>query len=254
MSQAGAFAGNQAYSVVIPIHNEARILKDSVSQILRELDTVNRSFEVILYENGSRDETLALARDLEHADARVRVLTDTIADYGAALKRGIGAARCDVVVIFNIDYWSSSFVERALAELGSYDLVIGSKAMVGSIDERPWLRRAITLCFNLFLQRCFGFRGSDTHGLKAFRRHAILPVLDRCVTDGWIFDTELVLLAERLGLRIVEVPVRLDEIRAPGYQSLVARVPRTIRALIRLQANLRQQRRDLPVSRVGPIG
>ena len=244
MSRSSDSLRDQSYSVVIPVHNEARLLKQSMPQILGELDRIGRPFEIVLCENGSHDETLKLARELERAHASVRVVADGVADYGAALKRGIAASRHALVVIVNIDFWSSTFVRRALEELGSHEFVIGSKRMPGSVDERPWVRRAITFGFNGFLRVFWGFRGSDTHGLKAFKRDTIQPVVNLCVTNGWIFDTELVLLAERRDLKILEIPVRLGEIRAPSYGLLLARIPRTVKNLVRMRANLLRHAQD----------
>ncbi len=224
--------------MVIPIHNEAPILEHCLTGIIEGLGGLDRPFEIVLCENGSSDDTLVAARALAAGDQRLRVLTSPVADYGEALRFGITNSHHDQVVIFNIDYWSATFVQRALDELRAADMVIGSKRLRGSLDERPLMRRAITASFNGFLRVCFGFRGTDTHGLKAFSRDAVLPIVERCTTDGWIFDTELVLLAERRGLRIVEVPVTLAEIRAPGYRSLIARVPRTLKAIDRMRQNL----------------
>ena len=76
--------------------------------------------------------------------------------------------------------------------------------------------------------------------MKAVRRSTGLPIFSECVTDSWILDTEFVLRAERRGLRIVEIPVEVQEVRAPTYSSIARRVPRVLRNLTTLWSALRR--------------
>jgi peptidoglycan-N-acetylglucosamine deacetylase len=78
-----------------------------------------------------------------------------------------------------------------------------------------------------------GFRGTDTHGIKAFRRSTMLPVLQECVIEKDVFASELVIRAERAGLRIVEIPVDIVEKRAPSI-NLFRRVPHAVANVLRL--------------------
>ena len=114
--------------------------------------------------------------------------------------------------------------------------------MSGAGDHRPAFRKMITRAFNSVLRVCFGFTGTDTHGIKAFRRDALAEVLGQCVTSRSIFDTELVLRAERSGLRIVEVPVEVREIRQPSYWAVVRRLPEVTWNLLRLSVAIRRSR------------
>src|SRR5438552_3819524 len=84
------------------------------------------------------------------------------------------------------------------------------------------------------LRVAFGFRGTDTHGLKALRKARLEPIAAQCVTDRSLFDTELVLRAERAALRVVEIPVDVREIRQPGWWSIAGRAPEAVWNLIRL--------------------
>src|SRR5439155_1734640 len=118
------------------------------------------------------------------------------------------------------------------------DLVIGSKLMAGAEDERPLFRHAASHVYNGILRLAFGFRGTDTHGLKAFRKAALLPVVARCVVDQDVFASELVLRADRDGVRIAEIPVRLLEKRPPSID-LLRRIPGVVRRLWRLARALK---------------
>jgi glycosyltransferase involved in cell wall biosynthesis len=213
------------FSVVVPVYNEAPLLTDAVTRMLRELDALTADFEMVICENGSTDQTPHLTARLGEAHTRITTLHLPVANYGLAMKHGIEACRHEIVIVFNIDFWSAEFARRALAALDACDIVIGSKVAAGADDRRPFFRRVITRGFNRLLHVVFGFRGTDTHGMKAFRRGAVSDLMARCVTSRSIFDTELVLRAEREALRLVEIPVAVREIRQPGYWTVLRRTP-----------------------------
>jgi glycosyltransferase AglD len=229
-----------SFSALVPVYNEAPILEDTVTRMVAELGALGSPFEILIAENGSTDGSVAIADRLAARFDAVTVTHQPIADYGFALRHGIAACRHEFVVIYNLDFWSVSFATQAIAALETCDVVLGSKVMAGSSDHRPLLRRLITRSFNVFLHAVFGFRGTDTHGMKAVRRTPAMPIVSACVTGGWVLDTELVLRAERHGLHIVEVPVEVREVRAPGYGAIVQRVPRVVRALATLWLALRR--------------
>jgi hypothetical protein len=118
--------------------------------------------------------------------------------------------------------------------------VIASKRDPDSIDRRPLIRRIATFVFNLLLRAILGSRVSDTHGMKAFRNDLVAELAPLVISRKDLFDTELVIRAERAGHRIREVPVIVHEIRV-ARTSLVKRVPRTIQGLFRIRRILSQE-------------
>ncbi|HEY2031680.1 MAG TPA: glycosyltransferase family 2 protein, partial [Myxococcales bacterium] len=191
-------------------------------------------YELVLSENGSRDGTVAILEELRQTLPRLRYLHGDEPNYGKALKRGILDARGDQVICDEIDLCDVSFYERALPLLAAgADLVIGSKAMKGADDERPFLRRAATRIITVLLRITTGFRGTDTHGLKAFRRDRLLDVARACVVDRDLFASELVIRAERMGRDVREIPIALRERRPPSTH-LFRRVPHVLKGLLRL--------------------
>jgi glycosyltransferase involved in cell wall biosynthesis len=229
----------EPFSILVPVYNEAPLLRESLARMLRAFDAVGGDYEILVCENGSTDDTRDLVRELERIHTPVRADFLPTANYGLALKHGLASCRHDLIVILNIDFWSVDFVRRALASLADgTDLVVGSKVMAGSRDERPWLRRAITQSFNGLLRALFGFRGTDTHGMKALRKSRLQPIAQACVTDRSLFDTELVLRAQRAELRLIEIPVDVREIRQPGWVSVAARIPEAAWNLVRLAIEL----------------
>lgn len=231
-------------SVVMPAHNESALLEHTLKDLVSALRERDLAFEVLVVENGSTDTTLADARSFAAQDAAVHALTRPTADYGEAMRMGVLAAIGAVVVVFDVDYYDADFVDRVLPALTAADgpaIVVGSKRAPGTIDTRPWPRRAITAGFSMVLRYGFGLRVSDTHGMKAMRRAQVEPIVRQCRNGTDLFDTELVLRADRAGLGVSEVPVTVEE-RRPPRSPIAYRVLRTIVGLVRLRAQLWTER------------
>jgi glycosyltransferase involved in cell wall biosynthesis len=228
-------------SIVIPIYNEEAILEAAVKDLLDRLSEFDFAYELILAENGSKDGTVAIAGELSKRFPSVRSFSLGEPNYGKALKRGILEARGDIVICDEIDLCDIDFYRRALALLEGHavDLVVGSKVLDSSSDERPFMRHFATLVINGMLRVTLGFKGTDTHGLKAFRRASLVPVVERCIVDKDLFASELVIRAERAGsVRIKEIPVRVLEKRPPSIH-LFRRVPNVLKGIARLVVAIR---------------
>ena len=229
-----------ALSIVIPVFNEEGILPSSVAGLRESLDELGRSYEILFAENGSTDGTRPILVDLAERHPEVRTASTPEPNYGRALREGILAARGEIVICDEIDICDALFHRRAveLIESGQADLVVGSKLAEGSEDRRPLLRHGASVLYNGVLRALLGFRGTDTHGLKAFRRSALLDVVQACHTERDVFASELVIRAERAGLRVVEVPVRIAEKRPPTI-NLLRRVPHVLANLAKLVVAVR---------------
>jgi glycosyltransferase involved in cell wall biosynthesis len=222
-------------SIVIPIYNEEAILHAAVVDLRERLLPFGWRWEVVLAENGSRDGTRRIAEELARKYPEVRYFSIGAPNYGAALRAGIERARGRLVLCDEIDLCDTDFHRRAVAMLdaGGLDMVIGSKLIEGAQDDRPWARHAASQLYNGLLRAALGFRGTDTHGLKAFVRAPLLGVARECVVDKDVFASEFVIRAYRAGLRIEEIPVRVLEKRRPSID-LTRRVPSVLRSLLKL--------------------
>jgi len=230
-------------TVVIPIHNEAEFLPAAVARLTEELSGVNARCDIILAENGSTDGTPGLAADLAARRPDVTLLRLPDPDYGAAMRAGFRKATGDWMVNFDIDYFSGEFLEGALSLAGEADVVLASKRAPGSDDRRTLMRRMGTLVFNTILRWLFGSSVSDTHGMKLVRREVVESVLPFVGSTKDLFDTELVLRAERDGYRIAELPVVVEEQRV-ARSSYLKRVPRTLLGLMKIRYRMwREDRR-----------
>jgi glycosyltransferase involved in cell wall biosynthesis len=227
----------------MPAHNEEALLAASVAEVCVGLAERGEPFEVLVIENGSTDRTLDIARGLEAANGAVRVLSRPVADYGAALRLGLLEATGDAVVNFDVDYYDLSFLDAAVGALGPAPapaIVVGSKRAPGAEDRRAWGRRVVTWGFSTLLRVLFRLRVSDTHGMKALERGRVVDLARTCRFDADLFDTELVIRAERSGLLVTEIPVTVTE-RRPSRTPILRRVLRSLWGLFRLRAVLARE-------------
>jgi glycosyltransferase involved in cell wall biosynthesis len=239
-----------AISIVIPVYNEEAILHSAVVDLRERLTRVGFRYEILLAENGSQDGTVAMAAELSSRYPDVVAFSIGEPNYGKALREGILRARGAIVICEEIDLCDVRFHEDAvrILESGQADLVIGSKLLRTSQDDRPLSRHAASLVYNGLLKVLLGFRGTDTHGLKAFRRETLLPTVRACLVDRDVFASELVIRADRGGIVTREIPVRVMEKRPPSIR-LGRRVPAVVKQLakltwsIRVGASLRGRRR-----------
>jgi glycosyltransferase involved in cell wall biosynthesis len=227
-------------TVVLPAYNEAEMLADTVERVVEGMRARGVDFEVRIVENGSTDGTVAVARDLADRHAEVHATSIGRADYGEALRAGLEQGAGSVAVIFDVDYFDLEFADAALGVLDPGTeptgpvVVVGSKRATGSQDTRSPLRRAATAIFSGILRRLFGLSLSDTHGMKVLNLGALRPTIATCRCGADLFDTELIIRAERAGFAVAEVPVVVRELR-PSRTSILRRVPRTVGGLVRLR-------------------
>jgi glycosyltransferase involved in cell wall biosynthesis len=229
-------------TVVIPVYNEERILPSALADLTAGLDARRLDYEVLLAENGSTDGTQALLERLTRENPRLRWFHCNAPNYGAALKQGMLEARGELVFCDEIYLCDLRFYDRALELLAdpSLDMVVGSKAARGAVDRRPFIRRAATRVHNGLLRLLLGFQGTDTHGLKAFRRERLVSVARACVVDRDVFASEFVVRAWRGGFKVLEIPIQLEEKRQPSI-NLLRRIPNVLRQVAKLVWVIRVQ-------------
>jgi glycosyltransferase involved in cell wall biosynthesis len=227
----------RSLSVVIPIFNEQDILRDTVLKVLdgvRPLDL--HFFEILLCENGSQDDTLAIARQLESEIPEVRVIVLEEADYGKAMRAGFLASRGQAVVNFDADYYDLDFLASALQVDG--DIVVAAKGLAGSEDARVISRRVVSKSFGWLVRHILNVKVTETHGMKLWHRSVIAPLVLQVGSSKDIFDTELIARAEWAGLAIRELPIRTEELRH-SRSGIVRRIPRTMVGLVQMRFRLR---------------
>jgi glycosyltransferase involved in cell wall biosynthesis len=210
-SVAPARTATVVFDVVVPVYNEEADLAVSVGRLLEHLAAMPWSSRVTIADNASTDGTAVIARRLAHAHDSVRVVHLAEKGRGRALKRVWTESDADVLVYMDVDLSTDlNALLPLLAPLvsGHSDLAIGTRLRAGSRVTRGPRREVISRGYNLLVRQTLRTRFSDAQcGFKAIRRDVAREVLPLVEDDAWFFDTELLVLAERAGLRIHEVPV-----------------------------------------------
>ena len=225
------------FSIVIPIYNEEVILTESINNILSICDRTSVDYEIIISENGSTDSTKKLARDLEQNNSRVVLIESDHPNYGEALKRGFLKCKNEIIISFDIDYYSESFLKECLLLEEKYAGLIASKRLSNSEDGRRLIRKLATNFFVYILKILFRTKLSDTHGMKAVRKSFVDNHINSVISTQDLFDTELLLRIEKTGNEFKEVPAKINEIR-PSVSVIYKRIPRTLKSLFKLKIAL----------------
>ena len=233
------------YSIVIPVHNEASNLAFQVTSFIKDLPQTVAGVltEIIIVENGSTDDTLDVCRRLEQQfPSLVKVIAIPRGSYGEAIKRGMLESSGTHLSILECDFLDSDFVVRSIAMFrnGKAQLIVGSKRHRESIDRRPLKRRALTALYNVILLRLFvGYPGTDTHGLKSIETESAKRLCKEALTTDEVFQTEIVLLAWRLGITIHEIPVNISEMRTAPV-TVMRRLPKVLNTVSQLTRSLQR--------------
>lgn len=201
-----------ALDVVVPVYNEEADLERCVLRLRRYLRTeVPYAARITIADNASTDRTLEVARGLADEFDDVRVVHLDEKGRGRALNAVWSSSDATVVAYMDVDLSTDlNALLPLVAPLlsGHSDIAIGSRLARSSRVVRGPKREMISRCYNLILRSVLRVRFSDAQcGFKAMRTDVARELLPLVQDTGWFFDTELLVLAERVGLRIHEVPV-----------------------------------------------
>ncbi|MBJ6645161.1 glycosyl transferase [Streptomyces sp. BSE7F] len=207
-----AWAGTPVLDVVVPVHNEEEDLRPCVRRLHEHLTrTFPYAFRITIADNASTDGTPAVAADLARRIEEVRSVRLERKGRGRALRTVWSASDAPVLAYMDVDLSTDlNALLPLVAPLisGHSDLAIGSRLSRGARVVRGAKREVISRGYNLILRGSLQARFSDAQcGFKAIRRDVAQVLLPLVEDSGWFFDTELLVLAERAGLRIHEVPV-----------------------------------------------
>ena len=230
--------------IVVPVHNEEHVLEASIRRLHGYLAaSFPFPFRITVADNASTDATWPLALRLAARLPHVRAVHLDQKGRGRALRQVWGASDADVVAYMDVDL--STGLEALLPLVaplvsGHSDLAIGTRLANGAEVVRGPRRELISRCYNLLLRTVLRARFSDAQcGFKAGRAEAVRALLPVVEDQAWFFDTELLLAAQRGGLRIHEVPV-------DWVEDTDSRVDVVRTALDDLRGVARVARRQLP--------
>ena len=202
--------------IVVPVYNEARVLAASIRTLVEFLSgECLYDWRVVIADNASTDETPAIMWDIARRYTRVQGMRIETKGRGIALKRAWIGSAAAIHAYMDVDLSTDlSALEPLLACVaeGHCDIAIGSRHVPGAVLRRSAKREVLSRTYNRFLRGLFRTSVTDAQcGFKAVSHRVVTDLMPRVESDGWFFDTELLLLAEQAGYRIAQVPVRWVE-------------------------------------------
>ena len=242
--------------VVIPVLNEARALADSVNALAAFLSNNLNDYEwaIVVADNGSTDATPSICKSLSEQDSRVRHVRLEQRGRGRALKRAWAESNADIVAYMDVDLSTDlSALPQTIAAVDGegYDIAIGSRLKRGAqVMGRSFKRELISRSYSLIFRAMFlaGFQDAQC-GFKAVSRRAADDVAPLVVDNGWFFDTEMLLIAEKNGYRIKEIPVKWTD-DPDSRVKIISTAWEDIKGLLRLRfGGLRQASREIARNR-----
>ena len=245
-------------SLILPAYNEEARLRDScrvLRRYLAEQGWTKDDLEVIIVDDGSTDRTVECAQDAAQSYPRMRLVRlPWHAGKGAAVRLGVAAAHGDAIVFMDADLATDlNSLPEALKALRDADVVIGSRAAPGAVvTGRSRIRTVLHRVFGSQARRLTGVPVSDPQcGFKVFRSEAANTLFPISRVDGFGFDVEILLLARKVGYRVIELPVHWHAVE--GSHVNVVRDPLVmLRDLVRVR--LRYRRRVLTGTSAPGVG
>jgi len=240
-------------SIVVPAYEEEERLGDSIRQILSYLGGLPVRSELIVVDDGSRDRTEDVARQVcsEFADANTKVIGyESNRGKGFAVKTGLLAASADIALFTDADLSTPIEEMHKLIdpiEAGECDLAFGSRALDRSLigTHQPWRREQGGKVMNLVIRTMSGLPFADTQcGFKAFGMAKFRPLLDLMTVDRFGFDVEFLFVAQFHKLRLHEIPVRWNNVEGSKV-SVLRDTRRMFSELAQIRRNARNGRYDI---------
>jgi glycosyltransferase involved in cell wall biosynthesis len=205
--------GSYTYSIVIPAYNESQRISASLDKIIAYISEQQWTAEIIVVNDGSRDNTAEIVREYARRNPMVRLLENPgNRGKGYTVRNGVLHANGDIILFTDADLSSPIQESRKLfaaLDKGA-DVTFGSRWLQAELqtERQPLYRQVFGRIFNLLLRIILGLKYKDTQcGFKAFSRKAAHQIFSRQMIDRWGFDPEILFLAEKFGFNVAEVPV-----------------------------------------------
>lgn len=207
-------------SVLLPMHNEAKRIENCVRKVEKTVKSFSSSYEIIIAEDGSIDNTNTIAERLAKANPRLKHLhSPRRLGKGGAIKSALRIAKGDVIAFLDADLATNleHLQQAVVAAKQCGGMAIGSRHVRGSRVMRPMPRTIFSLVYNLLVKMLF-FDGVHDHqcGFKALSHELAEVLMDKVESNGLFIDTEIIVRAKRSGFTVSEISVEWAELRGKG--------------------------------------
>jgi len=209
-------------SIIIPVHNEERIIKEQTLKLVDYVQNLTEKFEVLFIENGSTDGTFKVIRQLQERFTFIKLVRLSRADYSTAVIEGLKRAEGEYSIVFGIDYVDLGVLKRCFKALKNSDIVICSKNI--GVDERPFLNRLANKYYNLLARIILGLKHSDVEGYHGYNTKKIQALISDVKTRAHLCNVWILAKARKMRLKVSEVPLEVYEIRKSRFMKF-ARLP-----------------------------
>lgn len=203
---------NTKISFIIPTYNEAPIIKNTIETTLGFLESSFSDYELIVYDDGSTDETEDIVRRIDNPHLRI-IGHKPNKGKGSAVREGVLASDGDIVVYTDADLaYGIETVGELLKKLQdeAAEIAIGSRRLhPQGFKDYPMTRLLASRLFSFLTNQLAGFHYDTQCGLKAFSAKAAKQIFSLCESDGFAFDFEVMLLATVLSLNVTQLPVKI---------------------------------------------
>jgi len=202
---------NVEVTLVLPAYNESTMIEQAVFKSFNELDKITPNYEVIIAEDGSTDGTDVITKRLTNVyDSLIHLHSDERLGRGKAIKGAFKAAHGRILAYMDVDLATDvSHLGQLIGSIREgFDISIGSRTHPESTIERSWQRSLTSRLYNGFVNLLLK---TDLHdhqcGFKAFKKDSIISIIDDIEDEHWFWDTEVLAIGIRRGLRVKEIPI-----------------------------------------------
>lgn len=199
-------------SIVLPSYNEEGRLRDTIEKVRQEVSELSGEFEIIIVEDGCTDSTPEIAEELSQEEKIKHLHFKQRQGKGKAIQEGFNAAEGEKLLFLDTDLSTDlEAVEKLINELESSDVVIGSRYHPDSSIKRDKTRKIASIGYNSLVKVFVGSEVDDHQcGFKGIRKGAFEDLKGEIESDHWFWDTELIVRAQRNGLKVSEISVNWE--------------------------------------------
>lgn len=238
--------------VVIPTLNEATVIEKNLQTVILSFSSLLKNYEwqILVADNGSTDDTVALVQKLAAAEPKLTVWHTDKKGRGQALRTVWLNNEADIYAYMDADLATDlAFVPLLFQTLDKADIAIGTRLQKKSKTSRSFFRELSSRVYNTLVRQIISLKISDTQcGFKAIKKEVAQKILPLTTHEGWFFDTELLALANLFSFKIKELPVQWNETpdgRRKSSVKVLATAWDDIVHLIKLRKKIRQLKKSL---------